>query len=59
MVILNTDGWKTPTTKTRMNQASAQYGLGYHVYQKAGQWYIQLDNGTVLDFFDNQISFKI
>lgn len=28
-IILNGGGWRTNTTKTRMNQAANQYGLGY------------------------------
>ena len=39
LIILNTGGWFTPTTKTRMNQAANQYELGFSVYQKAGQWF--------------------
>jgi hypothetical protein len=31
---------KTQTTKLRMNQAAHQYGLGYKVVQKRGQWYV-------------------
>lgn len=37
---LKTGGWFTPTTKTRMNQASRQYGLGFDVFQKKHQWYV-------------------
>jgi len=39
-IVLNTGGWKTVTTKRRMNQASQQYGLGYHVYQSSHRWYV-------------------
>jgi len=38
---LNTGGWKTATTRTRMNQASRQYSLGYTVYQKNYSWYVE------------------
>ena len=48
-IILDTGGWKTNTTKTRMNQASAQYGLGYYVYQKDFSWYVEC-NGKTLPF---------
>jgi len=41
---LNTGGWKTSTTKTRMNQASNQYNLGFTVYQKKGSWYVKHKN---------------
>ena len=50
-VILDTDGWRTQTTKNRMNQASAQYNLGYHVYQRDGIWYVDF-KGDTLEFFD-------
>jgi len=39
-VTLNTDGWKTVTTKRRMNQAANQFGLGYHVFQEDYEWYV-------------------
>jgi len=32
-------GWWTATTRTRINQASNQFGLGYGVMQKDWQWY--------------------
>ena len=37
---LNTGGWITVTTKTRMNQAANQFDLGYSVFQKKGEWFI-------------------
>ena len=39
-IILNSGGWDTRTTKTRMNQASNQYGLGFEVYQVNYSWYV-------------------
>jgi hypothetical protein len=51
-IILNTGGWFTNTTKTRMNQAANQFNLGFKVFQKNGYWYVQLDNGVVLDYKD-------
>jgi hypothetical protein len=38
-IVLNTGGWKTATTKKRMNQASLHYRLGYLVHQDKGRWY--------------------
>lgn len=35
---LNTGGWFTNTTKTRMNQTSNEFGLGYSVKQVKGSW---------------------
>jgi hypothetical protein len=39
-IVLDTGGWNTATTKSRMNQASNQFGLGYHVYQEDYSWYV-------------------
>ena len=30
-IVLRTGGWKTKTTKARMDQASNQFGLGYSI----------------------------
>ncbi len=40
-IVLNTGGWKSATTKTRMNQASNQFKLGYEVKQKGGAWTVR------------------
>jgi hypothetical protein len=45
--ILNTNGWASNTTKLRMNQASNQFGLGYYVFQKDYEWFIQTKSGTI------------
>ena len=49
-VILRTGGWRTATTKARMNQAASQFGLGYSVSQTDFQWYVaaweQSEGGT-------------
>jgi hypothetical protein len=39
-VWLDTGGWKTVTTKTRMNQVANEFGLGFSVYQSKGLWYV-------------------
>lgn len=44
---LDTGGYKTLTTKTRMNQAANEYGLGYAVYQRKGQWFVDYDGETI------------
>ena len=51
-VTLNSGGWLTNTTKARMNQASNQFGLGYHVYQKDYDWHVNY-RGQVYNFEDN------
>lgn len=53
IVVLDSGGYLTNTTKTRMNQASNQFDLGYRVVQKNFEWFIQLENGKVLKFKDN------
>lgn len=50
-IILNSGGWTTATTKTRMNQVANQYNLGYHVYQEKHEWYVDW-KGEKLPFFD-------
>ena len=48
-IILNTGGWRTATTKLRMNQTANQYRLGFNVFQTKGMWHvvIQRDGRTV------------
>ena len=46
-IVLNSGGWDTRTTKTRMNQASSQYGLGFVVYQVNFSWYVDYDGDTM------------
>lgn len=40
-IILDTGGWNTATTQTRMNQASNQFELGYRVYRKQFTLYVK------------------
>lgn len=56
-ITLRTGGYKTVTTKRKMNQASQQFGLGYGVSQKAGDWFLRLPSGKVVPFDDTQIGF--
>jgi hypothetical protein len=51
-VVLNSGGYKTATTKSRMNQTSNQYDLGYKVYQRDFQWFVRNRIGRVEPFFD-------
>lgn len=46
-IILNSGGWRTVTTKSRMNQASNQYDLGYYVHQKNHEWFVDFEDKTV------------
>jgi hypothetical protein len=43
-VTLNNGGWKSNTTKLRMNQASRQFGLGFGVYQRDFEWFVSFKN---------------
>ena len=53
-IVLRNDGWYTLTTKTRMNQASHQYGLGYYVWQKDFTWFVDY-KGESLRFTDGMV----
>lgn len=33
-IVLNSGGWKTQTTKTRINQSLNTFGLPFHLFQK-------------------------
>lgn len=50
-ITLRSGGWRTVTTKLRMNQASNQFDLGYSVYQEKGDWYVVFGS-TTYDFKD-------
>ena len=56
-IILNTGGWRSDTTKTRMNQASSQFNLGYRVFQKEFTWYVNFA-GKTYKFESNTIKLK-
>jgi hypothetical protein len=53
-ITLNSGGYKTATTKTRMNQASNEFDLGFRVYQQQKKWYVEYNNQT-LNFVDNMV----
>jgi hypothetical protein len=57
-IVLNTGGWKTATTKTRMNQASNQFGLGYQVSQKKGDWFVDY-KGKTIPFNDDSLTLEV
>lgn len=46
-IVLNHGGWRTSTTKTRMNQASNQFGLGFQVWQRDFEWFVDVDGHTI------------
>lgn len=55
VITLNTGGWFTNTTKTRMNQTSNQFNLGFSVYQKDYNWFVDY-NGKTLQFKTNTLT---
>ena len=59
---LNHGGWQTVTTKRRMNEASDAFmpgGMGFKVYQKDFEWYIERDNGDTYHWEGQFITFPI
>ena len=54
LITLNTGGWRTATTKTRMNQTSSEFGLGYNIFQKNFKWFAR-HNGEVHKFNNDGI----
>lgn len=63
-VTLNTGGWRTVTTKARMNQAANEWGLGFSVYQEAGKWFVAIHLpekrfASKLPFEDDSITFRV
>ena len=51
---LDSGGWRTATTRTAMNQASAQDELGFRVYQRRGDWFVDW-RGRTLPFTDQML----
>lgn len=56
-VTLNTGGWQTTTTKARMNQAAAEYNMGFSVYQKNWQLFVRKSDGAEVPF-DRSVTFN-
>jgi len=48
-ITLDNGGWTTSTTKTLMNQASNQFGLGFGVCSIGWQWYAYYQ-GEIIPF---------
>lgn len=52
-VCLNSKGYRTATTKLRMNQALNQFCRSeWQVYQKNFEWFVQHKNGEIREFHD-------
>ena len=54
---LDSGGWRTATTRTRMNQAANQFQLGYCVFQKAFEWFVRVGEKT-LPFTDGMVIYR-
>ena len=46
-ITLDTGGYDTVTTKRRMNQASDTFNLGFGVYQKNFNWFVDYKGKTI------------
>lgn len=51
-ILLDHGGWQTNFTKRRMNQANEMFNLGYKVFQKDGEWFVDYRNK--LHKFENE-----
>jgi hypothetical protein len=40
-------GYKTMTTKSRLNAILSEHGCGERVFQKQGKWFVSTNSGTV------------
>ncbi len=50
--VLNSGGWHSSTTRTRINQACNEFGLGIGVFQRKFDWFVSLIDGREVPFFD-------
>lgn len=50
-ILLDSGGWKSATTKKRMNQASREHQLGFLVKQADDDWVVSFQ-GDVIPFTD-------
>lgn len=41
-ITLNSGGWRTATTKARMNQTAQEFGLPFSVFQNKGEWFVTI-----------------
>jgi len=53
-IVLDSGGWRTVTTKLRMNQTSQQFDLGFQVYQKNFEWFVD-HQGKTIAFADGMV----
>ena len=53
-ITLDSGGWRSHTTKTRMNQAAHQFGLDFSVSQKDYAWFVDY-RGKRVPFVDGMV----
>lgn len=59
IITLKTGGWKSNTTKTRMNQFSNNFvGSKFSVFQKSYEWFVSV-NGQTIPFIGDSITFEV
>lgn len=56
-IILRTGGYRTVTTKRKMNQAARQFGLGYRVFQHDFEWFVRRPDGGDMPFDGDTMQF--
>ena len=54
VITLNSGGWRSVTTKRKMNQAANEFGLAYSVYQRKGEWFVDHGHGEI-PFVDGMV----
>jgi hypothetical protein len=61
VITLNTGGWRTRTTKVRMNQFANNFvDRSFSVFQLKGSWFVIIrKEGKLLPFFDQSITFEV
>lgn len=59
VITLSSGGYRTATTKRRMNEVSEHYGLRFRVFQTDHKWYVTLPSGRTYGFVDGmKFNFK-
>ena len=53
-ITLKSGGWRTNTTKKRMNQVSQEFNLGFNVVQEKFDWFV-LSKGKKIPFKEGMI----
>lgn len=48
-IILNSGGYQTATTRTRMNQVANEWKLGFQVFQHRGDWFVAIGRDSDQD----------